>query len=140
MEKKIESRAKIILSIILTVMISLTIQACTQASKVSQNISTEADNFNVIRRLVVINLRSDEILFELVGAFSLSEESSRLVITCETGENDAGEKEYKKHFVSKGEWIFWDIEDISGANVSQYHYEVNFLPKMIKPITFTSND
>lgn len=32
------------------------------------------------------------------------------------------------------------VEDISGASVSKYHYEVNFLPEMINPITFTSKD
>ncbi len=35
----------------------------------------------------------------------------------------------------------WYIEDtIGGANVDKYHYEVNFLPEMIVPVTFTSND
>ena len=32
---------------------------CTQANHVSVNVSKEADNFNVIRRLTVINTRSD---------------------------------------------------------------------------------
>ena len=52
-----------------------------QADRTSYNISLEADNFRVLRRLTVINLRSDTPLFELVGLFSLSDEGSRLVIT-----------------------------------------------------------
>jgi hypothetical protein len=32
------------------------------------------------------------------------------------------------------------VEDISGAYVNKYKYEINFLPEMISPITFTSND
>jgi hypothetical protein len=32
------------------------------------------------------------------------------------------------------------VEDISGASVSKYHYEINFLPEMIIPIEFTSKD
>ena len=43
-----------------------------QADRVSQNVSQEADNFNVIRRLTVINLRSDKPLFELMAAFSVT--------------------------------------------------------------------
>lgn len=30
--------------------------------------------------------------------------------------------------------------NISGAYVDKYHYEVNFLPEMIAPVTITSND
>lgn len=101
---------------------------CNQASRVSNNVSTAADNFQVTRRLSVINLRSDTPVFELIGVFSLSDESDRLVITCKTGEN-----EYKKHYISKGGWIFWSIEDLSGANVSSYRYEVNILPEMFVP-------
>jgi len=101
---------------------------CDQASRASTNVSTSADNFQVTRRLSVINLRSDTPVFELIGVFSLSDESNRLVITCKTGED-----EYKKHYISKGEWIFWFVEDISGANVSTYRYEVNILPEMFVP-------
>ena len=32
------------------------------------------------------------------------------------------------------------VEDIGGAEVSKYHYEVNFLPEMIVPVTLTEND
>ena len=110
---------------------------CTEADRVSQNISQQADNFNVIRRLTVLNARSDKPMFELVGAFSLTvdDEDNQLEITCETGEN-----EYKKHFIGLNEWTMYVVEDVSGAEVDKYHYEVNFLPEMINPITFTSED
>ena len=108
---------------------------CTQANRVSHNISQEADNFNVIRRLTVLNARTDEPLFELIAAFSFKLEGNRIVVTCETGEN-----EYKKHSIGLNEWTLWVVEDISGAEVSKYHYEVNFLPNMIVPITFISED
>lgn len=104
------------------------LMGCNQAEKVSNNVSVAADNFRVTRRLTVTNLRSDIPVFELIGVFSLSDESDRLVITCKTSNN-----EYKKHFISKGEWIFWCIEDLSGANVSSYRYEVNILPEMFLP-------
>ena len=31
-------------------------------------------------------------------------------------------------------------EDVSGAYVDKFHYEVNFLPEMIIPVTVTSHD
>ena len=45
---------------------------CTEAEKVSHNVSQEADNFNVIRRLTVINTRTDKPEFELIGQFSIT--------------------------------------------------------------------
>lgn len=107
-----------------------------ESTRVSHNIGKEADNFNVTRRLAVINARTDEPVFELIGNFSLANNSSNeLEIICET-ENGV----YKKHFVYLNQWTIYVVEDISGAYVDKYHYEVNFLPEMIQPVTITSND
>ena len=52
-----------------------------------------------------------------------------------------GPDSYKKHFVYiNKEWTMYVVEDISGATVDGYKYEINFLPEMIVPVTFTSND
>jgi hypothetical protein len=128
---------KIIAIILMSVMVCITFVGCEdrQADRVSYNISQEADNFNVIRRLVVINARTDKPMFELVGAFSFTLETNRIIAIVETGKN-----EYKKHSVGLNDWTLWSIEDISGASVSKYHYEVNFLPEMIMPVTFVSKD
>ena len=54
------------------VIAGILLAGCTEADKVSQNVSQEADNFNVIRRLTVLNARSDKPMFELIGAFSIT--------------------------------------------------------------------
>lgn len=132
---------KKILSIVLAVLLVLTttvcLVGCTEVDQVSYNVSQEADNFNVIRRLTVINSRTDKAEFELVAAFSLQVDASenQLEIICETGEN-----EYKKHFIGLNQETMYVVEDISGAEVDKYHYEVNFLPEQILPITFKSKD
>ena len=129
---------KKILSLILALCLTMAcLTGCTEAENVSYNVSQEADNFNVIRRLTVINTRSNEPVFELVAAFSLQVDASdnQLEIICETGRN-----EYKKHFVGLNAETLYVVEDISGADVNKYKYEVNFLPEQIIPITFTSND
>ena len=126
---------KVISIVLLIIIIGTMLVGCTEASRVSNNVSQEADNFNIIRRLVVINARTDKPMFELVGAFSFELTENRIVAVVETGKN-----EYKKHSVGLTEWTLWSVEDISGAIVSKYHYEVNFLPEMIMPITFTSED
>lgn len=96
----------------------------------------EADYFNVERRLSVINARTDKPILELIGYFSLSNNSdNELVITLEVAEN-----QYKVDYVYLNNWTIYTVEDISGAHVDPYHYEINFLPEMIQPIKFTQND
>lgn len=127
---------KKLLSVVLVLLMLLALVGCTEASKVSYNVSAEADNFNVTRRLAVINARSDEPIFELVGNFSLSNSgANELEIIVEVAPGD-----YKKHFVYLNEWTIYVVEDVSGAYVDQYHYEVNFLPDMFFPVVITHKD
>jgi hypothetical protein len=53
---------------------------------------------------------------------------------------EVSEGVYKKHFFGLNDYTIYTIEDISGAIVDKYHYEINFLPEMIMPITITNND
>lgn len=123
--------------IVTLALIVFTLVGCSEAEQVSYNISQEADNFNVIRRLTVLNTRSHKPMFELIGAFSIQvdHQDNQLEVTCETGEN-----EYKKHFVGLNDETVYIVEDISGANVDKYRYEVNFLPEQIVPVTITNKD
>jgi hypothetical protein len=127
-------KKRIAMALILIVM-AVMLAGCNQAAIVSHNLSKEANQFNVTRRLAVINARTDKPLFEMVGNFSVSNSNySELEITVQTGPN-----EYKKHFVYLNEWTLYVVEDVSGATVNPYHYEINFLPEMIVPISFTQS-
>ena len=126
-----------ILCVIFALIMVLTLCACgTQAERVSYNISQQADNFNITRRLAVINIRTDAPVFELVGNFSLGNNTSNeLEVTVEVAPG-----QYKKHFIYLNEWTMYVVEDVTGAFVDNYHYEVNFLPEMFIPVAFTSYD
>lgn len=128
---------KFIVLALAVLMIAVTLMGCTQADRVSANVSKEADNFNVQRRLCVINARTDKPVLEVIGLFSVQTDYSNneIDIIVEVAPNV-----YKKHFFGLNDWTIYTIEDISGAYVDKYHYEINFLPEMINPITFTSND
>lgn len=108
-----------------------------EADKVSYNVSQEADNFNVLRRLTVINSRTDKPEFELIGAFSLNVDSSdnQIEVTCELEDGS-----YKKHIVGLNENTMYVVEDLGGAEVNRYRYEVNFLPESILPVDVVSKD
>ena len=62
---------KIIIVVLMLIMV-VSFVGCSQADRVSHNISKEADRFNVTRRLAVINARSDKPVFEIIGNFSIS--------------------------------------------------------------------
>lgn len=108
---------------------------CRQSDKISYNVSKEADNFNVIRRVAVINTRTDKIEFEVIGKISVdSSDESKLIILAETDKNV-----YKKHLVNLTEWNMYIVEDLEGAAVNQYKYEVNYMPESIVPFTITES-
>lgn len=111
--------------------------ACTEADKVSSNVSKEADNFNVVRRLTVLNTRTHKPMFELIGTFSIRVDhgDNQLEVVCETGKD-----EYKKHFIGLNDETVYVIEDTGGAKVNKYKYEVNFLPESIIPVTITESN
>ena len=106
-----------------------------EAERVSYNMSKEADQFNVTRRVTVYNTRTDKLLLEIIGNLSVQKSSGDIDIVVEVGPN-----QYKKHFINLNGWTTYVVEDVSGAFVDKYHYEVNFMPEMIVPITFTNSD
>ena len=126
---------KRIIAFVVSIMFLVSLGGCRQSEQVSYNISKEADNFNVIRRISVINMRTDKPIFELIAPFSISNNSSNEIeVVCQTGPN-----EYKKHLIYLNAWTMYVIEDISGSDVSPYHYEINFLPEMLLPVTITNS-
>lgn len=127
---------KIVSVILMLAVLTVIFAGCQrEADRVSYNLSKEADQFNVTRRVTVYNTRSDKIFLEIIGNLSVQRSGGDVDIIVEVGPG-----QYKKHFVSLNNWTTYVVEDVSGAFVDKYHYEVNFLPEMIVPITFTSVD
>lgn len=126
----------IVIAIILIALLCVNLTSCRQADKVSYNVSLEADSFGVCRKITVINSRTDTIIYELEGIFSLKNSvNNELEIICRTGEN-----EYKKHFIYLTDTVLYVVEDMQGADVSPYHYKVTFYPKMIGGVDIEIGD
>ena len=111
--------------------------ACTESERVKFNVKQEADNFNVTRRITVINSRSDKVIIELIGNCSIQvdSEDKQLEVTSEIADG-----QYKIDYINLNEWTTYVVEDLSGADVSKYHYEFNYLPEAVQPFTVTSKD
>ncbi|HFE9852933.1 TPA: hypothetical protein ACGBG5_003479 [Enterococcus faecalis] len=121
-------KKKIVVLLSLFMLVGI-LSACTEAEKVSHNVSQEADNFNVIRRVAVINMRTDKVEFEVIGNISVdTSDKGKLVIIAETAKGV-----YKKHLINMTNWNMYVVEDLAGAEVNKYKYEVNYMPESIIP-------
>lgn len=111
---------------------------CREAERVSHNLSKQADNFNITRRLTVFNMRTDRCIMTMTGKMSIQNEGhDELAVIVEI---DRKNHVYQKHFIYLNEWTMYTVEDVTGAAVSRYSYEVEFLPQMIKPIQITATE
>lgn len=104
---------------------------CTQAERASYNLSKEADNFNDVRRLTVINCIQNDVLFQMEGRMSINADTgdNQLEVIVENGEDD-----YSKHFVGLSDNVTYVIEDVAGADVENTKYTLNFNPEMWVPV------
>lgn len=115
-----------------------TLSGCsTESDKVSYNISKEADNFNVRRRVAVINTRTDKIEFKIEGLISVdTSNSKKLVVIAEVSKG-----KYRKHLINMTKNNMYVVEDLTdGTKVNKYKYEVEYMPESILPVTITDNE
>lgn len=123
---------KIVFIVVSIVVVVLSLTGCdTEASRVSYNLSQEADNFNNIRQVTVINCLQGDVLFQMTGKMSITADTAdkQLEIVVET---EAGE--YKKHFIGLSDNVTYVVEDITSKDVSKYKYTLNFNPNMWIPV------
>ena len=126
------------ISILLLVVLStLILVGCTEANRVDYNITEEAENFNVYRRVTVINCIKGDTLFSIEGRMNIKADTQdnqlELIVEVEDGK-------YKKHFIGISDNFTYTVEDISGSEVSKYHYEINYNPKMWIPFSLDYKD
>lgn len=123
--------------VVVLMLVVLLFCGCTESEKVRHNVSKEADNFNVMRRVAVLNTVSGEPVFEIIGRMSIvaDTDDDQLEIIVEVDDGV-----YKKHIIGLNDaTTMYVVEDIDGADVDPYNYEINYLPESIIPFTFTKS-
>lgn len=94
------------------------------------NLSKEADSFNSVRQLTVINCIEGDVLFQMTGKKSITADTTdnqlEVIVELEDGS-------YAKHFVGLSDNVTYIVEDLGSKDVNKYHYELNFNPKMWIP-------
>jgi hypothetical protein len=124
-------KAKIALSIAAAAASLLaTASACeSDADTVSRNVSTEADQFKIARKIVLTNLRSGEVLWEARGLCSIDiARADVLVLICKEPDGS-----YTKHHLSTGPETSWASTQLSGVDVSKIHTTIVLKPTSVVP-------
>lgn len=124
--------------IISTILVTVVLLAgCSQADRVSSNLSKEADSFNNIRQITVVNCLQGDIIFQMTGKMSINADTvdNQLEVVVE---DEAGG--YKKHFIGLSDNVTYVVEDITSKDVSKYKYTLNFNPKMWNPVDIKEID
>lgn len=113
------------LAIISAIML-LALPGCTSdAARVSENLSIEADNFNVQRMIVGINTFTDSVIFTVEGRCSIARDGD-LVVTCKHGPDD-----YRKHYVGLSDNVTFVSTQIDGLDVSEYYTKIILKPQNV---------
>jgi len=98
------------------------------ADIVSENLSKAADNFEVERRIVFLNVESGKYELEIQGLCSIGDDGNQLEVICKTGPD-----EFKKHFLGKAQDFTYFAEQTESVEADPYHYRVTFKPEVIIP-------
>lgn len=128
-------RKKLLLGFALGTVILLS--GCTpQSDRVSYNLSQQADNFNVVREITVINCITGDVLFQMSGRMSIQPDTvdNQLEVLVE---NDGT---YFKHFIGLSDNVSYVVEQKSVSDVNNYKYTLNFNPKMWVPVDVNTID
>lgn len=124
---------KKVLYILTITILLLAMTGCNSADTVSYNLSREADEFKVKRRITFLNLRTGEYLFQATGNCSvkggLETGNNELELICKVGED-----KYQKHFLYIANETTYVVEQLEYNDVSRYDYEFIFRPKAIIPV------
>lgn len=129
---------KHIKSFIVVALLAAMLCGCREADRVSYNVSKQADNFNVMRRITVFNTRTDKCLFQMTGRFLIHNSSeNELAVVVEL---DRKRGIYQKHYIYLNEWVTYTVEDLNGVQVSRYDYELEFMPEMLVPVKVKADE
>lgn len=123
-----------IISMAILIVIMTVLTGCNSANTVKYNISREADEFKVKRRITFINLRDSKYLFQMIGNCSVkggsSSSDNELEVICRIGED-----KYQKHMLYIADETTYVVEQLEYSDVSRYDYEIVFSPEAIVPIS-----
>lgn len=118
---------KKIFAIILFSVLAVLLSACTQADVVQHNLRREAEDFNIRRRITVLNTRTDKAMMQITGLLSIStDDDGDLNITIQKAPG-----EFVLNYAHLSNDTTYMVEQIETMEVNKYQYEIIFYPKQL---------
>jgi hypothetical protein len=104
---------------ILAIVAALVLAGCSsEAEDVDKNLTKDADNFKIVRRVTFVNGITDKVVLEISGLCSVDPgDASKMSVKCKT--NDG---KYVKHFLGKSDNVFWTVEQLEASDTSASRY------------------
>ena len=126
--KRKEFSVKKIISIVIFIITIIVLTGCSDADVASLNLSRQANQFQLERRIVFYNGITGEYILTIKGRCSITTDGGRLSVTVKTGPTS-----YKKHYLGLSDNVTYFSEQLEPSEVDVYRYEVIFKPSIIKP-------
>jgi hypothetical protein len=115
--------------LIIPVLAMVALTGCgSNADVASKNISTEAEQFKVQRRIVGINGITDKVEFDVEGRCSIETPGGVLEVVCKHGPDD-----FRKHVIGLSDNMFFISTQLKGIDVSEYRTKIILKPENIMP-------
>lgn len=118
---------KIILLVVLLSIAVVLLSSCRQADTVRHNLKREADDFNIRRRITVLNTRTDTPMMQITGLLSIDvDKDGDLNITIEKEPN-----QFVLNYAHLSQDTTYIVEQIETKEVNKYQYEIKFYPTQL---------
>ena len=119
-------KKKILLVVLLGIAVVL-LSSCRQADTVRHNLKREADDFNIRRRITVLNTRTDTPMMQITGLLSIDvDKDGDLNITIEKEPN-----QFVLNYAHLSQDTTYIVEQIETKEVNKYQYEIKFYPTQL---------
>lgn len=119
-------KKKILLVTLLGIVVVL-LSSCRQADTVRHNLKREADDFNIRRRITVLNTRTDTPMMQITGLLSIDvDKDGDLNITIEKEPN-----QFVLNYAHLSQDTTYIVEQIETKEVNKYQYEIKFYPTQL---------
>ena len=105
------------------------ITGCSEADIASRNVSKDADNFKVARKITVLNGITGQKVMEIQGRCNVGNDDpeGEVSFTCKTDEG------IKKNIVGLGDNGIWAVEQLDYRDVSTHQYKFVVIPAAVVP-------
>lgn len=97
------------------------------AQVANTNLTTEADNFRLMRNIVFYNTWTDTEVVSVTGFCSIEDKDTKLWVTCR------GEDGIKRHQMGRSSNLTYFMTQLEAADVSVYHTKIIWKPQSFIP-------